>query len=125
MRKNPMTTTPRRSAMVLVALLSLLLALPALAKGGKSPNTNNGHGKITAVSDTSITVTPKTGAAKTYTIDAATKVELDGQAATAEDLAPGQHAKVKSADGVTARRIKAHTRKRRASKQDPIPPAPL
>ena len=95
--------------LLLATALVALLAFPALAKGNKTPNPNDGHGKITAVSATSITVTPKKGTAKTFTIAANTKVKLDGQAATAADLAVGQHAKVKSKDGVTARAIKART----------------
>ncbi len=103
--------TRRKTGWTLFALTFalLLLAFPSLAKGGKTPNPNNGHGKITAVSAASITVTPKTGLAKTYTITDSTKVLLDGKAATAAALSVGQHAHIKSADGVTANKIKAKT----------------
>ena len=42
-----------------MTLVMLLLTFPVVAKGGKAHNPNNGHGKITAVSATSISVTPK------------------------------------------------------------------
>ena len=104
-----MTTTPKRGGAWLA--LALLLAVPTLAQAAKkAPNPNNGHGKITAVSATSITVTPKNGTAKTFTIDAGTTVELDGKPATVADLNTAQHAQVKSKDGVTAKRIKARAK---------------
>ena len=101
----------------------LLMAGSVLAKGAKTPNPNNGHGKITAMSATSITVTPKDGPAKTFTISSATKVMLDGQPATASALTTGLHAKIKSADGVAASVIKAHTKRAKGSKTAVIPTA--
>ena len=107
-----MTNTPKRGGpWGVLALLALLLAVPTLALAAKkAPNPNNGHGKITAVSATSITVTPKKGPAKTFTIDANTKVSLDDKPATVADLNTTQHAKIKSKDGVTALHIKAQNK---------------
>ena len=126
-----MTTRQRQmAALFATAFAVLLLAFPALAaKGGKTPNPNNGHGKITAVSATSITVTPKKGDAKTFTITPDTKVTLDDKPATAADLAVGQHAHVKSKDGTTAKKIVSRThpkagKKGKGGKKQPIAPAP-
>jgi hypothetical protein len=102
--------TTQRSSMTRImtaAVFALLIAIPAFAKG--TPNPNNGHGKITAISATSITVQPKNGDAKTFTITADTKVKLDKQPATVADLAAGQFARIKSSDGITALKIMART----------------
>lgn len=109
-----MMTRPKTGwTLFATALLALLLAFPALAaKGSKAPNPNNGHGKITSVSATSITVTPKkTGISKTYAISARTKVKVDGAASTVSALVMGQRAHIKSKDGSTACMIKVSTRK--------------
>ncbi|MDQ2799526.1 MAG: hypothetical protein M3Y13_07790 [Armatimonadota bacterium] len=109
-----MMTRPKTGwTLFATALLALLLAFPALAAhGNKAPNPNNGHGKITALSATSITVTPKkTGISKTYSISSSTKVTVDGAASTVSALATGQRAHIKSKDGTTARMIKVSTKK--------------
>ena len=128
-----MTTRTRQGwTLFVTACAALLLAFPALAAkaGGKTPNPNNGHGKITAVSADSITVTPKkTGVAKTFTITSDTKITLDDQPSTAAALAVGQHAHIKSKDGTTAQKIAAHTHakkgkgKKGGGKGNPIAPA--
>ena len=99
--------------LLLAALLALLLAFPVFAAhGNKTPNPNNGHGKITALSATSITVTPKkTGISKTYTITPRTKVKIDGAKSTVSALVMGQRAHIMSKDGATARMIKVNTKK--------------
>jgi hypothetical protein len=118
-------TTRQRPHWTLLATLcaAFLIAGSVMAQGKKAPNPNNGRGKITAVSATSITVTPKNGSAKTYTINANTKITLDGQPATATDLTTDQHANIKSADGTVADKIKAHTKKAKGGKHEPITPA--
>ncbi|MBV9849156.1 MAG: hypothetical protein JO250_05650 [Armatimonadetes bacterium] len=122
-------TRGRLGALLAAAGAALLLAAGPVraAQAGKTPNPNNGHGKITAVSATSITVTPKNGTAKTFGITTATKVRLDGQPANVADLAVGEHAQVKSQDGTTARRILArtHVKKGKGKRLNPIAPAPL
>jgi hypothetical protein len=125
-----MTTRQRQmGALFATAFAVVLLAFPALAaKGGKTPNPNNGHGKVTAISATSITVTPKKGEAKTFTITPDTTITLDGQAVMAADDASlmGKHAHVKSKDGTTANKIvvKKHDKKGKGGKKQPIAPAP-
>ena len=128
-----MTTRQRQTgALFATAFAVLLLAFPVLAvKGGKTPNPNNGHGKVTAISATSITVTPKKGEAKTFTITPATKITLDGQPVTAADDAGlmGKHTHVKSKDGTTAKKIVARThpkkgKRGKGGKKQPIAPAP-
>jgi hypothetical protein len=99
-------TTRQRPHWTLLATLcaAFLIAGSVMAQGKKAPNPNNGRGKITAVSATSITVTPKNGSAKT-------------------DLTTDQHANIKSADGTVADKIKAHTKKAKGGKHEPITPA--
>ena len=109
-----MMTRPRTIWTVFATtLVALMLAFAALAANGvKTPNPNNGHGKITALSANSITVTPKkTGIAKTYTITARTKVKIDGVASITSALVLGPRAHIKSKDGTTARMINVNTKK--------------
>ena len=107
-----MMTRPKAGwAFLATALLALLLVFPALAKGNKTLKADNGHGKITALSASSITVTPKkNGEAKIFTLTSSTKVKVDGVASTTSALAVGQRAHIKSADGTTARVIKVSTK---------------
>lgn len=112
-----MTILTRQRWVILSTVILLLIAIPTFAaKGVKANKANNGHGKVTAVSATSITVTPKTGEAKTYTVSAATTVTLDGKAAKIADVQVGQNAKVTSADGKAATTITAKARVKKAKK---------
>ncbi len=90
------------------ALLALLLVIPTLAQGPGGPDGKGGHGKITAVDGSSITVTDREGTAKTFTVSAATTVTKEGQAATASDVAVGLFADIRSTDGTTATAIDLH-----------------
>lgn len=71
---------------------------------------------MTAIGSGSITVTPKTGEAKTYTTSDATVVTLDGATAKLTDVVVGDNAKVTSADGKAATGIDAKTHKKGAKK---------
>ena len=105
-----MTTRQTRNwPLLATALAALLLTLPALT--ARADKAHSGHGKVTAVSATSITVTPKNGDAKTFTITDATTITLDDQPVKAADDASlmGHNAHVKSDDGTTALGITATT----------------
>jgi hypothetical protein len=97
-------------------LCLLLITVPVLAAKGqhKAANPNNGQGKVTAVSATSITVQPKNGAAKTYTITGTTVIKLNGKTVQATDLSTKDHAKIKSGDGTTATKITARSHHKKA-----------
>ena len=96
-----------------VLLLALSLAVPVLAQNGGPPPPNpggkGGVGRITAISESSITVTNREGDAKTFTLTSTTPITLDGKPLTADALTTGQFAEVSSTDGVNAASIRAHS----------------
>ncbi len=119
------TTTRTRSIAPLALLLgALLLALPALS--ARADKAHNGRGKVTTISATSITVTPKNGDAKTFTINDKTVVTLDGQTVAAPYTSfQDTRATVKSDDGTVALTVKARTHKAKPADPAPAPtPAP-
>ena len=119
-----MTTRQTRTWPLLATAFALLLTLPALT--ARADKAHSGHGKITAVSANSITVTPKDGDAKTFTITDATTITLDDQPVKAADDASlmGHNAHVKSDDGTTALDIKATTHHKKPAPDAPPAPAP-
>jgi ABC-type Fe3+-hydroxamate transport system substrate-binding protein len=121
-----MTTRQKQSWVILGTLMALLLmAMPTFAaKGAKANKANNGHGKVTAIGNNSITVTPKTGEAKTFTTSDATVVTLDGASAHITDVIVGDSAKIKSADGKAATQIDAKVHKK-GGKKKAVPAAPV
>ena len=72
-----------------------------------------GRGRITTVSLTSITVQPRNGDPKAFTITAATTITIDGNSATVADLQKARFARVASTDGSKADSIAARTHMRR------------
>lgn len=90
-------------ALGLACLFALMMALPAMA--ADAPKVERTNGKITKISADSITVQPRTGDAKTFTINAATQVRIDGKPAAATDLKVDQRVRVNSSDGKTALEI--------------------
>ena len=117
------TCLTSRNTMAIAIIALIAVSVPVFAKGDKP----KAHGKITAVSATSITVTPKDGTAQTFTINAATKVSVDKLPATAADLSVGQHGRVFSDDGTTATEIAVSTHKGKkggAPAATPETPAP-
>ena len=131
-----MTLRQRPNAWPLAATFAfaLLPAFPAMAADPPAttpapaapavPATQRTNGSITAVSATSITVKPRNGDAKTFTINAATKIKIDGKDATAGDLQVGQRVRVNSADGTTATEISNRTRAPKAGGAPPPAAAP-
>ena len=118
-----MTTTQTRPwPLLAAALVALLLTLPALS--ARADKAHNGRGKVTAITATSITVTPKTGDAKTFTINDATTITLDGQTVKAADDASlmGLRANVKSDDGTIALGITARSKKATPAPAKPATP---
>ena len=107
-------------------LLALWLVIPVLAQGGPPPNPGGkgGVGKITAISASSITVTDREGAVKTFAIGSATTFLLDGQTVKAAGLATGQFAEVSSTDGTKATVIYAHSLPLPPPGQGPPPGGP-
>ena len=101
----------------IVCAVSLMLGLliPAFAQQGPPPPPNVGAqglaGRITAVSSTSITVTPRNADPKTYSISSTTTITINRQASTADKLTVGQFAAVTSSDGTTATAIDARNRR--------------
>lgn len=117
-----MKNTVSRIAMIAVTTSLFALAVPSFAKEHVKPA---GHGKITAVSATSITVTPKDGVAKTFTINDSTKVKIDKEPAKVSDLVVGERAGVRSDDGTIATEINAHTKKaKKAADASAVPAIP-
>jgi hypothetical protein len=128
-----MMTRQKQSWVILGTLMALLLmAMPTFAaKGAKANKANNGHGKVTAIGNNSITVTPKTGEAKTFTTSDATVVTLDGASVKPDgasvklkDVKVGDNAKVKSTDGIAATQIDAKAHKK-GGKKKAVPTAPV
>lgn len=132
-----MTVRLRASACALAATFAfgLLSALPTLADDPAVPAApaapaapapaavTRTNGEITDVGATSITIKPRKGDAKTFTINDATKIKIDGKDATAADLKVGQRVRVNSADGTTATEISNRTRAPKAGGQTPPPAA--
>jgi len=103
-----MTTNKKISVSMVLGIIALafVAALPAFAQqggGNRAAFGNGAFGNITAISATSITVTPRNnGTAKTFTISASTTVTVDLKAATATDLKVGDPVQVRSKDGAAA-----------------------
>ena len=118
-----MTTRQTRTWPLLATAFALLLTLPALT--ARADKAHSAHGKVTAISATSITVTPKTGDAKTYTITDATKIMVDDQPVTAAEDASlmGRNAHVKSDDGTTALEITVTKHHKKPAPEAPPAPA--
>lgn len=103
-------------------LFALLVALPVLA--ADAPAVQRTTGKITAVSATSISIQPRTGDAKTFTITAATTVRIDGKAAAIGDLKKDMRVRVNN-DGTNALEISNRVRKPAAPPAAEAPAPPL
>jgi hypothetical protein len=115
------TATWKTTAVAAAAFAAIALSVPAFA----AATATKAHGKITDVSATSITVTPKNGTPSTFTINASTKITIDKAPATATDLKVGQRAGVKSDDGTVATAISVMTHRKTADPTaTPAPAAP-
>ncbi len=123
-----MTVRLKACACALAATFAfgLLTTLPALADDTTTPAApaapaaaamTRTTGSITAVSATSITIKPRKGADKTFTISDATKIKIDGKDATAAALQVGQRVRVNSADGTTATEISNRTGGKKGGKK--------
>ena len=103
-------------AFMIAAFAIIALAMPQVAhanghKGLKAATTKF-HGKVTAVSATSITLhSKKTNTDETLAVTPTTKVKVEKVAAAIGDVTVGMHAAVESADGKTADAVHAHAKK--------------
>lgn len=112
----------KTAAIAAAAFAAIAVSVPVFADAtAPAATATKAHGKITTVSSTSITVTPKGGTAQTFTINASTKITVDKAPATADDLKVGQRANVKSDDGTIATAIAVNTH--RAKPAAPAAPA--
>jgi len=96
-----------KTAVAVIALSTLAVAVFAAGDATKTPRV---HGKVTAVSSTSITLhSKKDNTDTTFAVTSTTKVKVDKVDSTIDKVLVGMRAAVKSADGKTADVINART----------------